>query len=359
MSKSKLMNHKEICKKIISVFEKVVDLKNIPFPKNDNLFYKILEHISKIKDKSYISLKNLSIEDISFFMQILLDAISICASTDSKSDDLQNFKTNNLELLGSSKDRRGILLKTIKNQNIEDWLSSIHLQGWINDNEDPKRSIADLRFDGRFKSTRKCDFKVDFDNGNIELIECKRIHPEKRESSFSDMIDKICNKINEAIIQIEETEKALTVRSNCRTLFLDISLYNNNLFNIDKYINMTGFNEEEIIRIEKNIFVNLKNGSINSNVDRIILTWKNIVFFDDYPVALIQNCYPIIVKPNILNFIDYKGWTIEVNTRNTIVTSIRVHSIARELAWIKATCFSLNDQLLTYGKEETKKNGKG
>jgi len=71
MSISKLMNHKEICKNIVNVFEEVVDLKNTSFPKNDNLFYEMLEHISKIKDKSYISLKNLSIEDISFFMHIL------------------------------------------------------------------------------------------------------------------------------------------------------------------------------------------------------------------------------------------------------------------------------------------------
>jgi len=250
------MNHKEICKKIVNVFEEVVNLKNISFPKNDNLFYKILEHISKIKDKSYISLKNLSIEDISFFMQILLDAISICASTDSKSDDLRNFKINNLELLGSLKDRRGILLKTIKNQNIKDWLSSVLLQGWINDNGIPKISVVDLRFDERFKSTKKYDFKVDFDTEYFELIECKRIHPEKKESSFFDMINKIYDNINKAEIQIEETEKVLTVRSNCRTLFLDISSYNNNLLNIDKYINVTGFNEKEIIGIKK-IFLSI------------------------------------------------------------------------------------------------------
>ena len=357
MSISKLMNHKEISKNIINVFEEVVDFKNYSFLKNDNLYYKMLEHIRKIKNKPYISLNNLSIEDISFFMQILLDAISICAATDSKSDDLQNFKLNNLELLGSLKDRRGILLKTIKNQNIKDWLSSVLLQGWINDNGIPKISVVDLRFDKRFKSTKKCDFKVDFDNGNIELIECKRIHTEKSESSFSDMIDKIYDKINESIIQIEETEKVLTVRSNCRTLFLDISSYNTNLLNIDKYINVTGFNEKEIIKIKKNIFVNLKNGPINSNIDRIILTWKNIVFFDNIPVALIQDSFPIIVKPDILNSIDYKGWTIEVNTRNTTVTSIRASSKARCLAWIKAMSFSIKDQLLTYGKEETREKG--
>ena len=359
MSISKLMNHKEICKNINNVFEEVVDLKNISFPKNDNLFYEMLGHISKIKDKPYISLKNLSIEDISFFMQILLDAISICAATDSKSDDLQNFKLNNLELLGSLKDRRSELLKTKKNQNIEDWLSSVLLQGWINNNGIPKISVADLRFDKRFISIKKCDFKVDFDTEYFELIECKRIHPEKRESSFFDMINKIYDKINKAIIQIRETEKVLTVRSNCRTLFLDISSYNNNFLNIDKYINVTGFNEKEIIRIIKNISINLKNGHINSNIDRIILTWKNIVFFDDIPIALIQDSFPIIVKPDILNSIDYKGWTIEVNTRNTIFTSIRVSSTARNLAWIKATCFSIKDQLLTYGKEETREKGNG
>jgi hypothetical protein len=319
----------------------------------------MLDHISKIKDKPYISLKNLSIEDISFFMQILIDAISICAATGSRSDDLRDFKLNNLELLGSLKNRRGILLKTIKNQNIKDWLSSVLLQGWINNNGISKISVVDLRFDERFKSTKQCDFKVDFDIEYFELIECKRIHPEKRKFSFFDMINKIYDNINKAVIQIEETEKVLTVSSNCRTLFLDISSYNNNFLNIDKYLNVTGFNEKEIVRIEKNIFINLKNGRINSNVDRIILTWKNIVFFDDIPVALIQDCYPIILKPNILNSIDYKGWTIEVNTRNTIFTSIRVSSKARCLAWIKATCFSLKDQLLTYGKEETGKKGNG
>jgi len=359
MSISKLINHKEICNNITNVFKGVVDFKNASFLKNNNLFYEMLEHISKIKDKPYISLKNLSIEDISFFMQILLDAFSICAATDSKSDDLQNFKLNNLELLGSLKDRRGILLKTIKNQSIKDWLSSVLLQGWINNNGIPKISVVDLRFDRRFKSTKKCDFKVDFDNGNIELIECKRIHPEKSEFSFSDIIDKVYDKINESIIQIEETKKVLAVLVNCRTLFLDISSYNNNFLNIDKYINVTGFNKKEIIRIKKNIFINLKNGHINSNIDRIVLTWRNIVFFDDIPVALIQDCYPIIVKPDILNSIDYKGWTIGFYASNTNIESIRISSIVRNLAWIKATCFNLKDQLLAYGKEETKEKGNG
>jgi hypothetical protein len=179
---------------------------------------------------------------------------------------------------------------------------------------------------------------------------------EKKEASFSEMICKISDTIKYAVEQIKETEKILAVRSVCRIIFLDIASYDNNVLNIDKNIKVKGFNEQEIIEIEKNIFINLKKDGINSKVDRIILTWKNIVFFDDYPVALIQDCYPIIVKPDILNFIDYKGWTIEVNTRNTTVTSKRASSKARCLAWIKATCFSLNDQLIkSYGKEETRK----
>ena len=54
MSISKLMNHKEISKNIINVFEEVVDFKNYSFLKNDNLYYKMLEHIRKIKNKPYI-----------------------------------------------------------------------------------------------------------------------------------------------------------------------------------------------------------------------------------------------------------------------------------------------------------------
>jgi len=358
MSISKLVNYKEICKNIINVFEGVVDLKNTSFLKNDNLFYEMLRHIRKIQDKPFISLNNLSIEDISFFMQILLDAFSICAATGSKGDDLCNFKLNNLNLLGSLKERRGKLLKSIDNQKIKDWLSCILLQGWINSNKEyPNLNISDLEHDKRFKNSKKCDFKVNFNNGNFELIECKRIHPEKGEASFSEMICKVVDIIEYAVEQIKDTEKILAVRSVCRTIFLNVASYNNNFLNIDKNIKMTGFNEQEIIETGKNIFVSLKNDGINSKVDRIILTWKNIIFFDDIPVALIQNCYPIIVKPAILNPIDYKGWTIGLYTSNAIFKSIRVSSTARTLAWIKATCFSLNDQLLTYGKEETRKKG--
>ena len=160
MSISKLMNHKEICKNIINVFEEVVDLRKYNFSKNNNLFYMILEHINKIKNKSFISLKNLSIEDMNFFMQILLDTVSICAATGSKDNDLWNFKLNNLKLLGSLKDRRSILLKTTKNQNIKDWLSSVLIQGWINNNRIPRINVVDLRYDERFKDSKKCDFKV-------------------------------------------------------------------------------------------------------------------------------------------------------------------------------------------------------
>jgi hypothetical protein len=360
MAISKLMNYKEICKNIINVLEGVVDLKNTSFLKNDNLFYEMLRHIRKIQDKPFISLNNLSIENISFFMQILLDAFSICAATGSKNDDLSRFKLNNLKLLGGLKERRGKLLKTIDNQKIKDWLSCILLQGWINSNKEyPKLNVSDLEHDKRFKNSKKCDFKVDFDNKNFELIECKRIHPEKGEASFSEMIFKISNTIKKAVEQIKETEKILAVKSVCRTIFFDIASYNNNFSNIDKKWRITGFNEHEIVEIGKDIFVNLKNDGMNNKVDRIILTWKNIVFIDDIPVALIQNYYPIIVKPAISNSIDYKGWTIGLYTSNAIFKSIRVSSKARTLAWIKLTYFSLNDQLLTYGKEETEKRGKG
>lgn len=359
MSISKLMNYKEICKNIINIFEGVVDFKNTSFPKNNNLFYEMLEHINKIKDKPCISLENLSIENIIFFMQILLDAFSICAATGSKGDDLSSLKLNNLKLLGSLKERRGKLLKTIDNQKIIDWLSCILLQGWINGNKEyPNLNVFDLEHDRRFKNSKKCDFKVDFDNKNFELIECKRIHPEKGEASFSEMIFKIYNTIKYAIEQIKETEKILTIRSVCRTIFLDITSYNKNFLNFDKNMKMTGFNEQEIIEIAKNIFIDLKNDGINSKVDRIILTWNNIVFFDDIPIALIQNYHPIIVRPDILNSIYYKGWTIGLYTSNAIFKSIRVSSTVRTLAWIKANYFSVKGQLIkSYGKEETAKKG--
>ena len=356
MSVSKLMNHKEIGKNILNIFEEVVDLKNYSFPKNDNLYYKMLEHIKKIKNKPYISLNNLSMEDISFFMQILLDAFSMCAATGSKGDNLSSLKINNLKLLGSLKERRSKLLKIIDNQKIKDWLSCVLLQGWFNSNKEyPNLNVFDLEHDKRFKNSKKCDFKIDFDNKNFELIECKRIHPEK-EASFSEMIYKINDTINYAVEQIKETERILAVESVCRTIFLNVTSYNNNFLNIDKNMKTTGFNGQEIIEIVKNIFVNLKDDGINSKVDRIILTWKNIVFFDDIPIALFQNYHPIIGRPDILKFIDYEGWTIGLYTSNTIFELITVSSTVRTLALIKAMCLNAKDQLLTYGKEETKKS---
>lgn len=356
MSKSKLMNHKEICKNIINVFEEVVDLRNYHFYKNDNLFYKILEHVNKVKDKPYISLKNLSKEDISFFMQILLDTVSICAATGSKGEDLSNFKLNNSRLLGSLSERRSILLKTIDNQNIKDWLSCVLFQGWINNNETSNINVIDLKYDKRFKNKKKCDFKVDFDKRNFELIECKRIHKEKREASLSDMIYKICNIINDAIIQIKETEQILNIGSNCRTIFLDISSYNNNCLAIDQNLKVTGFNKKEVIKIKEQIFIQFKNGFLKSDIDRVIIIWNNIIFFDVFPIALVQRCFPIVFRKVIINSIDYLGWTIGVYPiKNDFVRLITVSSVARKLAWIKAMYFSTNDQLIKYGKEEIRK----
>jgi phosphopantetheine adenylyltransferase len=357
MNKNREISYFRLCSAIKETFNNTVALKDYKYEIKNNLFQDIMSFLGKIIQKSNTQKIDLNISEKIFFSKILLNAIGICGASGSKKDDLSSFKITNIELLGSLKNRRAILLKTEDNSKINDWLYSILIQGWLNIQGEPKTPLSDLRNNIMFNKKSVCDFKRDYGVNHFELVECKRIHP-KKQIDFSALIKKIRDITDYAYDQISETEKILRKRAECKTIFLDISEYNKTASSYDNNISIIGYRSIEILKIWNAVFNYINNDFTKKIPDRIMITWNNAVYYKDVPIALVYNVHPVIIKKDILiKPIEYKGWTIglynkTINSRHLITVS----SKSRSLAWIKAMyCNASGILIKKYAKEEKRK----
>ena len=85
------------------------------------------------------------------------------------------------------------------------------------------------------------------------------------------------------------------------------------------------------------------------------------IFQNNLPVAIRQCVNPVVFNEGNESISNYEGWTIEAYPRDKEdlgkISTLRVSSCSRDLHWIKASFYSETDQLLTYGKEETLREG--
>ncbi len=351
---SRNTTYRELCGQILDIYKVLLDdpALNLSHPEFETLSHnKII--LERVKKNNKLSTGLFSSDEIFTFLQTLLDSYGIASA--SGSADLTILDTT---LIGGKRYRVG----NLKENHVRDFQFSKLFQGWWNSRHREHR-IRDLALDSKLKRQqgRLCDYAIPLEDNNIELVECKRIHPHPlKTNSFEDLADKIIDKTNEAGVQLLQTEKKFSQtgkRILCKSFLLDISYYSNpEQKKIERGFEVGGFDKEEIEEIKDLVL----SGDINKRcVDRITLCWSQVVFKGDLPIAIQQCVAPIAINGQAKDIVDYLGWTVEAYPRKVDlrrIVDLRISICARGLPWIKAGYLSGTDSLLRWGHEERREN---
>ncbi|KXB01674.1 hypothetical protein AKJ44_02275 [candidate division MSBL1 archaeon SCGC-AAA261F17] len=204
-----------------------------------------------------------------------------------------------------------------------------------------------------------CDFKIKDPNGGLDLLECKRIHPEgngydaSNPNSYGGLVDKIHQKSESASDQLSSTQKNLSLENANTHLLMDISQYSRqSRSDHHPKMEIEGFSEGEVSNLKEKLEQNPV-----PEIDRITLCWTNKIFMDNIPCALVQYSKIVPLTEKSEQVLGYDGWTIEgypANLTGTI-SELRVSSSSHPSSWIKYTYCGLSDNLVSWGPEETRR----
>jgi hypothetical protein len=348
---SMITTYRKLCEQILDTYKALLC---DPFLRLDDPNFKTLSEskriLEEVKESNKLSAELFSPEEIFTFLRTLLDSYGIASASGS-----ENLTIFDMALIG----RRRYRKENMKEDHVRNFYFSKLFQGWWNSEHKLDR-IIDLALDSRLKEQpgRLCDYAIPPKDSDIELVECKRIHPHPlTNSSFEDLADKIVDKANnEAGVQFSETEKKLSQEGKrifCKNFLLDISYYSN--LEAKKVYNgfeVSGFAKEEIDQIKSLVLSRNVNKGL---LDRIMLCWSQVVYKGELPIAIQQQVVPMLLNDQAKDIINYQGWTVEAYPRREDLCSIvetRVSTCARGLPWIKAGYHSETDSLLKWGREE-------
>jgi hypothetical protein len=346
-----IITYRELCGQILDIYKALLC---DPALRLDDSNFKTLSEskriLEEVKESNKLSAELFSSEEIFTFLRTLLDSYGIASA--SGSEDLTIF---DMTLIG----RKSYRIDNLKEDHVRDFHFSKLFQGWWHSKHKGDR-IKDLALDSRLKEPRSrlCDYAIPPEDSDIELVECKRIHPHPlKSSSFEDLADKIVDKTNnEAGVQFSETEKKLSQQGKrifCKNFLLDISYYSNpEAKKVDNGFEVSGFAKEEIDHIKDLVLSRSVNKGL---VDRIMLCWSQVVYKGELPIAIQQQVVPMLLNEQAKDIVNYQGWTVEAYPRKEDLRSIvetRVSTCSRGLPWIKAGYHSETDSLLKWGYEE-------
>jgi hypothetical protein len=347
---SRNTTYRELCEQILDIYRAL--LADSTLKMGDAEFKTLSESkriLEKVEENNKLSTRLFSSKEIFTFMQTLLDSYGIASASGS-----EELTISNMALIGSKRYRIG----NLKDDHIRNFHFSKLFQGWWHC-KDKGNKIKDLTLDSRFKRQSKvCDYAIPPKDIDIELVECKRIHPHPlKNPSLEDLIDKIVDKTNnEAGVQFSETENKLSQEGKrifCKNFLLDISHYSNpEAQKADNGFEVSGFVKKEIDQIKSLVLSRSVNKGL---VDRIMLCWSQVVYKGELPIAIQQQVFPMLLNEQAKDIVNYQGWTIEAYPRPEDLRSIvetRVSTCARGLPWIKTGYHSETDSLLEYGREE-------
>ncbi len=333
---SKRWSFNDLTDKTITLYSLLSSQRN---PDEDTI-----EFLKTLRSMEHLSTLDVSADKIFRFFRILLDASGIISATEGSFD---SFNIGNTEYIGTQKDIKGKL--SGRKEGIRDWMCSILFQGWVKHNKPNFYISKDLRYILP-KHMKTCDFKIVGDNVLPSLVECKRIHPERIDKS-ADIIQKIVERISGAKVQFKSTEGYFKESDFYRLVILDISSYGDNSIRELDNMKIVGLQADSDIA---SIIHKLKQEQI-SGIDGITICWSNLHYFEGYPRAFAYYTQPIRLNQKRDNNVNYQGWTIEwyPNSKQaTDYSELRISSVARSRAWIKASWYSSTDNLLTFGHEE-------
>ena len=349
---SRSITFSELCSELLEVYRQILGercfeaLRRTTGPTGTRL-----RLIQNVQERGSLSLQTSSVDDAIAFLEALLDCVGLASATQGLTQKSYALAVGDPSQLGRSSYRRGKFgyrrgkLKE-NEQQLLDWYFSVLVQGWAHSKG--IGPLKDLHLQKRFKKSRVCDYMVSIEEDNVELLECKRIHPESLSyNPIKDTVKKILNKLPEVVAQFDSTEKVINKTVVCRHLLVDISAYGNKLRLRQlktRTLKVLGYEGDMVEEILAQLMENC-----NSGVDKITLCWRNFIFIDDIPRAIVQHTLNTVLYNEAISAFDYEGWTVAgYPQEETDFGELRVSSTARSLEWISTTYNNLFDPKTFY-----------
>jgi len=344
----------ELCKRIIDIHKVLGYGKTLEkYPYRCQTIRDNISILERVMEKNKLSTELFTPAEILRFLQTLLDSWGMAHASGS-----EDLSISYRQMIGSKNE----IIGNLNDNHVRDFQFSKLFQGWWNGGHKGNQ-IKDLASGSIAKKGKGdwCDYVIELKGNNVELVECKRIHPHPlKEYSFEDLANKVIEKMDDAGNQLSQTANRLHKEDKqilCRHFLLDISYYSNpEKRKVRNGFRVSGFVEEEIETIKTLVTHRNANRKL---VDRITLCWSQVIFKEDLPIAIRQSVAPIVLNKNAQSTIDYKGWTVEAYPRkgaSGTIVELRVSICDRGLPWIKVGYLSEQDNLIRWGVEEKRED---
>ena len=351
---SRNLSFHQLIKEIISIYSTLILEKVLSDDEKSNYILNSIKFLNNYNNISDFVVGKASNQDIYHFLKLLLDVVGLVCATEGS---LQPIKLGDTKLIGRKRDLMGVYKGD--DSSVDQNMCATLFQGWIKRKNFPFKISKDLR-NVVPKNLQSCDFLLE-GKRNKTLVECKRVHFINEIKDNNDLITNIEKKsidwINKSIPQFESTEKFLNEKNYYRHLILDISAYGKNCISDFGDYNIVGLLESKEI---KQIIANLETYEF-AGIDEITFCWSELYMFEDKPRTFVYRTTPLKINKKTPSLFNYEGWTIEfypLEKKTNEFKELRISSVARSQAWIKASWYSCIDNLLTYGHEETNKEYK-
>lgn len=342
--------------KIINIYGSLLPLLKTEYLNDKGISNSIIEYAKFLKDirreEDFTPLHAWPPDKIFYFFKFLLDASGIVSATEGSFYPLGIGDAH----IGPKREIKKIF--SGDDDKLDDWMCSILFQGWVKHKKRIFKISKDLRYVVPRQNGRNvCDFKIEGNNVQPTLVECKRKHPAANDKPYNEILSRVVQNIVDGHIskarqQFKDTEERLNEGKFYKLLILDIASYGS--------ASILELEDMEIVGLQKDSDIDstideLKRYPI-TGIDEIIICWSNVYYFDGAPRSFVYYTYPLRFHQNKKNKVNYQGWTIEYypcGKQTYEYRELRISSTARERNWIKASWYSQTDNLLTWGEEES------
>ena len=333
---------------IISIYSTLISGKVLSDDEKSNYIVDSINFLNNYNNISDFVAGKVSNQEIYHFLKLLLDVVGLVSATEGS---LQPIKLGDTKLIGRKRDLMGVYKGD--DSNVDQNMCATLFQGWIKNKNSLFKISKDLR-NVVPKNLQTCDFLLE-GKKNQTLVECKRVHSIKEIKDNNDLITNIVKKsvdwIDKSISQFESTEKFLNENNYYRHLILDISAYGKNCLSDFGDYNIVGLLKSKEI---KQIIADLETHEF-AGIDEITFCWSELYVFKNKPRTFVYRTTPFKINKDTPSLFNYEGWTIEfypLGKKTNEFKELRISSITRPQAWIKASWQSCTDNLITFGPVE-------
>jgi hypothetical protein len=339
----------QLIQEVTNIYSTLISEKVLSDDEKSNYIVDSINFLNKFDKINDFVVGKVSNQEIYHFLKLLLDVVGLVSATEGS---LQPIQLGDTKLIGRKRDLMGVYKGD--DSNVDQNMCATLFQGWIKSKNPPFRISKDLR-NIVPKNLQACDFLLE-DKKNQTLVECKRVHSIKEFKDNNDLITSIVKKsvswIDKSVSQFESTAEFLNENNFHRHLILDISAYGKNCISHFGDHTIVGLLESKEI---KQIIADLETYEF-AGIDEITFCWSELYIFEDKPRTFAYRTIPFKINKDTHSLFNYEGWTIEfypLGKKTNEFKELRISSIARSQAWIKASWYTCIDNLGTYGFEET------